>query len=493
MNLLQEKEANSIVPASFRDPDGSVWVLQNVVYRAAWHNSSQSPSSALLELQSTLRELQGEGRWIAAKAVDPALIRPLLEPWQDLPEALMEHPRIFFPSYPYEWSPGMLYEAAGLTLDINVRLLEIGWELKDGTPSNILFTGREPIFVDHFSPSFRQPGQLGWKAFGQFIRTFLVPLCLHRLYGFPPAWMNLARQDGIPPEEAYSFLSFWHRCRPSIISMITMPYLLTKWFGDKTAGKVRVGFNGDETVARGVTLRILHGLQRKLKKWAPHVPKATVWSQYESASESYSQLGLQEKDIFINSALEVARPVAVLDLGCNTGRYSIQAAKAGAKCVAIDGDAACIDILWRRAKEGGLDILPLVVDLARPSPAMGWNYQEETPFLERVRGRFDMVFALALIHHLLVRKRIPLKSIVSFLSQQTTKWALVEWVSPSDTQFQRLAGENSKLYQNLNHEDFENYLGTHFAIESKKQLDGGTRTIYLLRLISAPQAFSQED
>jgi SAM-dependent methyltransferase len=468
-----------MVRASFRDPSGRTWVEDAAIYRASWDGPSGSAPDrkALLDL---LQSLQFEGSWIAATPLDPSSFPPFLRGDCPLPSQAWEHPRLFFPSYAYEWSPAMLHRAAELTLDINERLLQAHWELKDASPSNLLFDGARPCFVDHLSPSPRRPGQLGWAAYGQFVRTFLIPLCLHRLRGLPLGWVHLARRDGLPPEEALPLLSLADRVRPSVLGLITLPAHLSRRQGTAPARSLQVWKEGDEGIGAAVTARLLRGLRRRLARWTPGAGRATLWSRYDQAGESYDTEALRAKEAFLRQALAESKPDAVLDLGCNTGRYARLAAQAGARVVAVDGDPACIDQLWRQAQSEGLDILPLVMDLGRPSPALGWENGEEQPFLERARGRFDMVFGLALVHHLLVRERVPLDRVVAHFASLTRRWAVLEWVPPSDPQFERLAGPHRDLYSGLDVTTFESALAHCFQIVRRLQLPGSARVLYFL-------------
>jgi SAM-dependent methyltransferase len=267
-----------------------------------------------------------------------------------------------------------------------------------------------------------------------------------------------------------------------VFGLITLPAFLSRHQGRTPTRGLGVWKNEDESIGRNLTARILKGLKKRLDYWAPSLEEGTTWSLYDQTGESYDLEGLQAKQIFIQESLDSCRPRTVLDLGCNTGRYSKLAAKAGAKVVAVDGDSACIGYLWNKALSEKLDILPLVMDLGRPSPALGWENTEEMPFLERASGRFDMVLALALIHHLLVRERLPLARIVCHLAKQTTSWVIIEWVSPEDPQFVRLAGTDSKLYAPLTQMAFESAVSAHFQIHKSCELLGGTRHIYLLKL-----------
>jgi SAM-dependent methyltransferase len=474
-----------MVRASFRDPLGCTWVGPDTVHRATW---ADPPAPADEHLEALLKKLQDEGLWIPATPVAPASLPAYLEGACPLPQRAWEHPRIFFPSYVYEWSPAMLHCAAELTLDLNERMLEIGWELKDATPTNVLFEGPQPIFVDHLSPSRRQPGQMGWTAYGQFIRTFLIPLCLHRLNGLPLSWLHLARRDGVSPEDASRQLGPINKLRPSVFGLITLPAFLTSRQGRTPATGLRIWKGGDEAMGRTITAHLMKGLRQRLARWAPPKANATLWSQYDQAGESYTPEGLQAKEAFIQEALDTCRPKAVLDLGCNTGRYSRLAARAGARVVAVDGDPACVDRLWQQAQAEHLDIQPLVMDLGRPSPALGWENGEERPFLQRTEGRFDMVFALALIHHLLIRERVPLARVIAHLARQTTRWAIIEWVPPEDPQFNRLAGPNIDLYQELSLGVFRSQLKPHFkvlretAIEAPNVPGAPGRTLLFLEI-----------
>jgi len=436
--------------------------------------ASVSPS-----LQALLKRLQEAGKWIPSTVIDPAGLPAFLEEGHLSPAEAWTHPRVFFPSYAHEWAPSMLHRAALLTLELNDQLLEVEWELKDATPSNVLFEGPRPIFIDHLSPISRQPGQMGWIAYGQFIRTFLIPLILHRLNGLPLGWIFLSKRDGIPPEDAYRQLGFLNRLRPSVFSSVTLPTLLSRRQQTSAPPGLKVWHRGDPAMGQAITKRLLTALRKQVDRWAPQPDATTIWSQYDQAGESYALEGLRAKETFIQESLERCSPHAVLDLGCNTGRFSRLAARAGARVVAVDGDSACVDRLWQQAAREQLDILPLVMDLGRPSPSLGWEYGEEIPFLERTRGRFDMVLALALVHHLLVRERIPLERIISHLSDQTTRWLLVEWVPFDDPQFRRLAGPNAPLYAELTTARFERALESRFDIAARRRLDGGSRCLYL--------------
>ena len=92
---------------------------------------------------------------------------------------------------PAEWSAAMLAQAALHTLDINEELIQHGFILKDATPSNVLFEGSSPVFVDVPSIEPLVPGRDVWLARHQLETTFLLPLIANLDAGLPIAWSLL--------------------------------------------------------------------------------------------------------------------------------------------------------------------------------------------------------------------------------------------------------------------------------------------------------------
>lgn len=448
---------------SFRDPDG--WVEVAPTGPVLRHLRGEGPALAQRLLASpAIQALQSEGCWIGA------------EPHSDQ-AATLRHARVWFPSYVHEWTPAMLHRAGALTLRAQEALLGEGLELKDATPSNILFEGPKPVFVDFLSPAPRPEGQAGWRAYGQFVRTFLIPLLLNQHHALPLAWAGLARRDGISPEEALPFLGPLGRLRPSAFSLVTLP----AWLGQRQGpGPASLNSSMEGSLAEAVTRRLVRGLARHLDRLGVARPGSSRWSDYQDRGISYTAEALQAKSAFVESALSRLRPQAVLDLGCNTGHFSRLAAREGVRVVALDTDPACVERVFLEAERDRLDILPLVADLGRPSPPLGWEGVDGLSLPSRLAGRFDMVFALALIHHLLVTERIPMPDIVARLAGWTTRWLVLEWVPPDDPQFKRLSGPDHALYGELSQEAAEAHLGKAFRLVEKIDLFPGGRSLYLL-------------
>jgi hypothetical protein len=136
---------------------------------------------------------------------------------------------------------------------------------------------------------------------------------------------------------------------------------------------------------------------------------------------------------------------------------------------------------WRNARQQHLDILPLVVNLARPTPAIGWRNSECSSFLQRSGSAFDAVLMLAVIHHMLVTEGIPLVEIAALAAELTTDLLVLEFVAPQDSMFARIARGREELHRGLNAAAFEACFRTQFEIVRTKHIEGTFRWLYAFR------------
>jgi SAM-dependent methyltransferase len=390
---------------------------------------------------------------------------------------LLEHPRIFFPSYPWEWAPGQWAAAAELTLDLCEEVLDQGLILKDATPLNVLFDGAQPVFVDISSVETRDATSPIWLAYAQFVRTFLLPLAAYKYLGWPLA-ASLQKRDGYEPADLYPHLSTLQRWTKPLRSLVTMPYLLEKRKSVANGTLSNHNWRQQQEAATGILRRNLRLLRKTLRSLSPQ-NHTSRWSDYPESADHYSSEDHDAKQSFVRSALQSAHPSTVLDLGANTGSYSRIAAKLGAHVIAWDSDIQACERNWREARSQRLPIQPLVADLARPTPAAGWRNAEAMSLLDRARERFDCVMMLGLIHHLLLSDQIPLKEIARLTHEVTRKWLITEWVPASDPRFVDLLRGRDDLYGHLNEEEFLNAFSNYFSCSIREPLKNG-RILFLL-------------
>ncbi len=396
------------------------------------------------------------------------------------PASFLEHERLF-ESFPYEWAPEMLHAAGALTLDVAEDLLGEGLGLKDATPYNVLFRGPEPVFVDVLSFEPRDARDPTWWAYAQFVRTFVLPLLASKHFGLRLDQLLLARRDGLEPSEVYRLCGRWRRLSPPFLTVVSIPTWLAAWRGARDPALDRERPSSDSERARYVLRSLLKHCRRILAAAAPRRDVPSTWSEYARATDAASPDYVAAKETLLEAVLGEHRPRNLLDIGCNTGRFSLQAARAGASVVALDADPAVVGRLWREARTAGRDIPPLVIDVTRPSPAVGWRNGECRAFLERVRGRFDAVLLLAVVHHILARERVPLREVVALAARLTTATAVIEFVAPADPMFRRLARGSDQPFAGLTRERFEAECGREFSIAGCRRLGEADRWLYVLR------------
>lgn len=466
---------------SFRDPSGHLYATKDRIVRVV-RPDGQPDLLAFLN-SDVARLLTKSGLVVETKPLDGIEASQALQSSSLLQlagavqgNAFFEHERVPFTSYPFEWPPQMLHAAGMLTLEIAERCLQGGIGLKDATPYNILFRGPKPVFVDLLSFEKRDPADSIWLAYSQFTRNFTLPLLMNRHLGVPLTQLFRVRRDGLEPHEAYEMLGPLRRLLPPFLSSVTIP----TWLNRVESKKLYEPRKGDDPErAKFILASLLGRLRRTMQRLSPPLGESH-WSRYMETHCSYTQQQLAVRASFVESSLEMCAPGTVLDVGCNTGFYSTMAAKHGARVVAIDSDPVVVGHVWQEAGREGLDVLPLVADISRPSPGLGWRNQECRPLLERLSGSFDTVLMLAVIHHLLVTERIPLPEIVDLAADICTRHALIEYIGPDDPMFQKLVRGRGALHQSLNRAVFETAWQSRFQIERTQDLTGSARVVYLL-------------
>ena len=486
MSVAQTIQSGVRIPASFRDPAGFLFPYSGRILRFV-KEAGVADYDAFTSSKAGRRSLESGdvvgGRVLSAPEVaelehDPAL-RVLFE--AGAPVRIIEHDRVEFPTFAYEWCPEMLYAAGDLTLRLALELLPEDIGLKDGTPYNVLFRGPKPVFIDVLSFERRDPHDPMWLPYAQFVRTFLLPLLAYKYHGVQLRDVFTTRRDGLEHDEVYRWTSLLQRLQPTFLSLVSMPTWLAARRNpdDQKVYQPRRLKNPEQ--ARFVLESTLKGLRNKLRKLAPPTGLSSTWSDYTVSNNNYSDDQATVKRKFVAEALEEFKPRRVLDIGCNTGDFSRMAAKSGASVVAIDYDPVVVGDVWRKSRGEKLDILPLVVNLSRPTPATGWRNSECPSFIDRARGHFDALLMLAVIHHMMVTDRVPLTEVVDMAAELTRDLVIIEFIAPSDSMFRRITRGRDHLHADLNEQVFENAVSTRFDIARKLHIEGSSRSMYVLR------------
>jgi SAM-dependent methyltransferase len=454
-----QEELRQMAFQTFRDPAGSLELRPDGAYRSIRSPEAEEILAFLATPLAT--QLVAQGR-LSASTIVPHGAEP---DDHAAPSVVLKHPRVAFVSYPWEWPASLWLAAAEATLTLCRDLIQNDWILKDATPLNVLFEGTKPIFVDVLSVARLNPRQPLWFAYAQFVRMFLLPMLAYSRLRWPLRGL-IGQRDGYEPEDLYPALPLAARLTQPALSAVTLPHLLSRRKSSANGVAAAPRTVDDPELTKHILLKTLDKLQRQMRSVTP-AAQASVWSDYAATATHYEDEDHRRKHDFVTAALNQANPRSVLDVGCNTGVYSSLAANAGAAVVAIDTDLQTVDHLARKVQQTGQNILPLCINLANPTPAVGWQNAENSSFLDRATGHFDLVLMLAVIHHLLLHNQVPLDRIATLASTLTTQHLILEWVPPADPKFQELLRGRGELYAHLTESAFRAAFAPHFTIQAE--------------------------
>ncbi|MEO7579244.1 MAG: class I SAM-dependent methyltransferase [Massilia sp.] len=448
---------------SWRDPAGFVYEEFGRVYRAV-APAEVAQLRTLLE-SSWYQALVEEGTipratWITAGP--PGFADAGSFVW-------LEHEVLAFPCYPHEITALQLYDAAALTLRLARTALAHGWQLKDGSAWNVLFNNGKPVFCDILS--FEPASVSGiWNAYAQFCRHFVIPLLLYRELRFEPAKLFLLYRDGVPPEKAGPMLSGLSALRRPALETVTLPRFFVKQ-GRAALTHQAPTHQSSPALAQFLLERTFKRLQRHIEAVKPDTRHMrSVWRNYETSRDHYVDADIDVKHAFIASALEASPGASVLDLGCNAGEFSKLAAAMGNRVVAVDFDDGALSLLYAALRQHPADITPVLLDIGRPTPAVGWMNREIRSFLDRAQGKFEVVMALGLMHHLLVTERVSLEQILQMFLALGAPTLVIEWIEPQDLRFGELCGTARLAPTALNATVFESVFSPHYQLIRKRTL-----------------------
>jgi ribosomal protein L11 methylase PrmA len=455
-------------PGSFRDPLSRVYVAPDAVWRGL--SADGLADFEAYAATEAYRTALADGRLIGTTQV-PVDEAPVGDGWA----GALRHDRVRVLSYPYEWTFSMLRDAALLQLDLSREALAEGVLTKDATSYNVQFEGSRPVFIDLGSFERLVPGE-PWAGYRQFCELFLNPLLLQALAGIPfQPWLR-GSLNGITPTQAAAALGPRQRLRRDVLTHVRLHARAEAHYADADAERdVR-----SELKAAGFGPKIIDAQMGNLRRAVERLEwkaSASTWSSYSDRGH-YTDRDLEAKAGLVTAATAALDAPMVLDLGANDGRFSRVAVAAGASlAVAVDGDHLVVDHLYRQLRsEGETRILPLVLDLADPSPGLGWRSRERPSFVERVRP--DLVLCLAVIHHLALSNTVPFDEIVAFLHDFDAP-VVVEMPHRDDPMAARLLSrKRAGLFDHYDRPQWEAALGRQFDVAEQVTLPSGTRTLY---------------
>ncbi|BAO42981.1 methyltransferase domain-containing protein [Thiolapillus brandeum] len=457
-----------ILSSSFRDPSGFLFYRHGELLRQV-NFRYQDDYNALME-SGLYDALTRDGLLVPHQEIDPAVGD------SDKAYKVIRPTRIPYISYPYEWSFSQLKDAALTTLKIQELALEYGMSLKDASAYNVQFMDGKPIFIDTLSFERYRKNQ-PWVAYRQFCQHFLAPLALMSYRDIRLGQLLRTHIDGIPLDLASTLLPMRSRFRFSLLTHLHLHARSQKHYANAAVDSkhalkpVNVSLNGLKAIISNLASAI-DALQWK--------SGATEWGDYYAAT-NYDSESMQHKKDLVSAFLDQVSPSPglVQDLGANTGVFSRIAASKGMCVLSQDIDPKAVEINYQQTRnDQETRILPLLVDLTNPSPALGWAHQERMSLMQR--GPADMVMALALIHHLSISNNVPLPVLARFFSHMG-RHLIIEFVPKNDSQVQRLLATREDVFEDYTRTHFEDAFGGHFELLQSERIRGSERTLYLMR------------
>ncbi len=457
-------------PGSFKDPDGRVLHVDGRVLRTLSPEAERRMEDLLST--SVFQKLVDDQLVIPTHfANDTSGVPPLEGVWSS---RLLEHAPLDMVTYPYEWSFEMFRDAALTTLTVLRKLLDGGYILKDGTPFNVMHFHGRMTFIDILSIDRYQQGQ-PWEGYAQFCRQFLFPLMAASHKGFDFRAYLRGKPDGMTAGEITRILGVFGFRYKGSLRHVYLHSALEQAFGGNDVG-VRENIT-PKALPKQTLYNIVDSLYRVIEKLSGPTQQSE-WSDY-TATCTYTKADTELKATMIQNGLtELAPESRLVDLGSNTGEFSLIAADIMKLVISMDIDNICVDKLYKRLQNGEItNIVPLFTDLCNPAPAQGWGLVERPSLFERLQA--DHFIALALVHHICISANVPVPAFVELLAQFSG--GIVEWVDKTDPMVQQLLRNRVDIFDDYTWDYFLACLKKQFDVTVLGELNNGTRRLCLVK------------
>jgi len=464
MSLIDKR-----LPASFRDPNGFMYQKNGKLLRQI--NLTSKEDYNLLISSGLYKKLLKKNMLISHVDVD---VLPFIP---EVSYKIIQPEKIKFISYPYEWSFSQLKDAALLTLAIQKEALNHGMQLRDASAYNIQFHLGSPILIDTLSFTEYHEGDI-WVAYRQFCQHFLSPLALMSQTDFRLSKLLQIYIDGIPLDLSSKLLPWTTWLNFGLFSHIHLHAKSQQHYSNTSDKEISLKTRKKMSISKIALTGLIESLEKTVERLTWKISK-TEWADYYNAT-NYSDASFEEKKQIVGSMLKEISPNIIWDLGSNTGLFS-KLASDFENCLAVsaDIDPGAVELNYLECKKNqSKDILPLILDLTNPTPAIGWKNEERESFFQR--GPVDVVLALALVHHLAIANNVPLEDI-SCMMASLGKYVIIEFVPKEDSQVKRLLSSREDIFENYNDQGFIKAFQHDFELLDQVQVTGTYRTIFLFK------------
>ncbi len=456
-------DSKTLHSSSFRDPSGYVFLENGIIKRVI--------NPIYFKQYKALRD---------SGFFNILFKNELLIPHQEVSESaseiIIQPEQIPFITYPYEWSFAMYKEAALLTLKLQKFALQKGFSLKDASAFNVTFHKGKAVFVDTLSFDFYKENK-PWRAYKQFITHFFGPLVLAHYHGADQLKLLSHLIDGVPVKQISSMLPFKTKLSPTLYSNIHLLAKLEDKHNEDYKGKTKA-----KGISKKGLINIIESLYDYIKKL--NLKEDSEWGKYYDKI-NYTDKAFAHKSEIINLWVSKIQPNSIMDVGGNDGTFVRDIELNIKEQLVCDVDNNAVDANYyalRKNKE--TKMLPFVLDVLNPSPAIGLNNKERASFLERILEYApDAVLALAVIHHISLSGNVPFGSSAKFFSS-FSKYLIIEFPKREDSWVQRLLkakGEFESYFDFYTVENFKEAYSKFFEISEIQSISNSERVMFLMK------------
>ena len=454
----------NIDQGSFRDPAGKIFYHNNRIFRLLSEEGIKRFN--FLKENKLLEECISKKFLISSNKIDDDLNLKDLNN-----KTVIEHKKINYISYPYEWCFDQLKDAALHHLNFHIFLLEKNATLLDGSAFNIQFENHKPIFIDLLSIKKYEDGEY-WAAHKQFCENFLNPLILKAKKGIDYNNWFKGNLEGITTKDLNSILNIKDKFSFNIFTQVVLlNYLEQKTIKNK---KTNISTINKKKFPKKSFLLMLNNMKGFITSLNLKQSK-TIWDDY-SKDNTYKIHEENKKKKVVKTFANKYKFKNLVDLGCNDGIYSKICLENGCEnVVGFDYDLNAINNAYKISKKEKLNFLPLYFDASNPSSNLGWAQNERKGFSERVN--FLGLIALAFEHHLAIAKNIPLDQTINWLTNIAPQ-GLIEFVPKNDETIKRMLMLKGDIFKDYNEENFKNILLKNASIVSETTVSDSGRKIF---------------
>jgi len=220
-----------------------------------------------------------------------------------------------------------------------------------------------------------------------------------------------------------------------------------------------------------------------VKNWKKAYNIDKHWQGYYK-NDIESPIYLNQKEEIIKNWLKDVKPKTVIDLGANTGRFSLLAAKEVQQVIALESDYNCVDAIEIAIDEGKVkNIVVQQMDLSETTPSFGVLEKEYSSIFKRLSNIHlspSLVMALAIVHHLHIINFLSFAQIAKLLVKFNSKYLIIEFVPIQDSKVQLLIKNKQREFSRYTQENFTAALLEYFKIIEVKKIEGSDRGLLLL-------------